>query len=681
MLVSPRSCILPIVATLLFLCQHGRAGQGGAAGASAEDGEGRANSSAPSGEAAPADADAQSFAAAIRAETIREIQNLGGEIEWDQSPAGRRAVKLTVVKRPVTDAHLALLQPLDELREVTVHGLEITDAGLAALASLARLERLRLNYTRVTDAGIARQGSFSQLRELDLTGCFRVTDAGLKHLKRLPKLRTLNLTFTRATDECIADLRTGSPDLEVHRWYGIGGGDASEAKDPARQSLASHLLRRLRSKSLRQRADSFSERHDWTGLAVNLDETLRAHPDEIWLWRMHAWNCAYNLAAEPNDPLDRYFWIAQGIRVLVCAAQRNPKRVEPVWDVGWFVAQRIGRSDDARLFRALFADDAELHQALIVGFSRDEVLGPAGKPDNWLVARRWSQKACDLLPQNPDAELSPIICLSQPPSCLIHYAEAMEQDGVFGERARRAWQQAAEQWRDFGDHPLPTTAGPTIRLNELPEYSETARRLGAKLDDLAPGLREEISEQRTKAIPPAMLRAWKKEATERNLSERELAARVETWLKITNVDIAEKVEPPHRAEARRLAKQADAAKRMADVIGRYRSIVNFDYWTLRCRIERLSTTLSARQRLYQASRELEQQPVTADHLAKAKSLFDDGFALWRQTFDAYPTLYEDPVLAEELLPAIESCRRAFLGHEPLPQNFPLKELVDRWADR
>ena len=55
----------------------------------------------------------------------------------------------------VTDATLAHLQELTELRSLHLPGSQVTDAGLVHLGQLTQLQVLYLGQNRVTDAGLA----------------------------------------------------------------------------------------------------------------------------------------------------------------------------------------------------------------------------------------------------------------------------------------------------------------------------------------------------------------------------------------------------------------------------------------------------------------------------------------------------------------------------------------------
>ena len=94
-----------------------------------------------------------------------------------------------------TDAGLAHLQSLHELRILVLISPNVTDAGLAHLEGLTNLEALEL-FCHVGDAGLAHLKNLTRLETLSLAET-TITDAGLVHLKRLTKLSRLSLSGTR----------------------------------------------------------------------------------------------------------------------------------------------------------------------------------------------------------------------------------------------------------------------------------------------------------------------------------------------------------------------------------------------------------------------------------------------------------------------------------------------------
>ncbi len=102
------------------------------------------------------------------------------------------------------DAELAELAPISAaLHWLDLGETAVTDAGLAALGAMKNLRRLQLDRTALTDAGLTRLSGLTQLELLNLHTT-QVTDIGLMALGGLPRLRTLYLWNTRMTPEAVA---------------------------------------------------------------------------------------------------------------------------------------------------------------------------------------------------------------------------------------------------------------------------------------------------------------------------------------------------------------------------------------------------------------------------------------------------------------------------------------------
>jgi hypothetical protein len=85
--------------------------------------------------------------AAPQDEAVAKIESLGGRVY--KNTAGQ--VDIVDLKGPqITDEHLALLQSLPALRQLSLDGSQVTDRGLDQLLNLPNLEEVSLLRTKVT---------------------------------------------------------------------------------------------------------------------------------------------------------------------------------------------------------------------------------------------------------------------------------------------------------------------------------------------------------------------------------------------------------------------------------------------------------------------------------------------------------------------------------------------------
>src|SRR5262245_56417169 len=102
-----------------------------------------------------------------------------------------------------TDDELATVEDLDRLLEfnllVPVGQSGVTDAGLAHLRRLENLRAVRMEDAQVNDAGLGYLAGLPHLQELWLMSTGGVTDAGWAHLARMTELRELVLYHTGIT--------------------------------------------------------------------------------------------------------------------------------------------------------------------------------------------------------------------------------------------------------------------------------------------------------------------------------------------------------------------------------------------------------------------------------------------------------------------------------------------------
>lgn len=130
----------------------------------------------------------------------------------------------------LTDADIAHLSGLPDLRDLTVDKSRLSDEGLKYLARLPNIEYLTLTGHRFTDEGLAHLRQTAHLKVLWLeSDVNEITDAGLEALKGLKGLEVLDLSGSKVTDEGLVYLKA-MPNLKEVRLRGTQITDAGWQK-------------------------------------------------------------------------------------------------------------------------------------------------------------------------------------------------------------------------------------------------------------------------------------------------------------------------------------------------------------------------------------------------------------------------------------------------------------------
>jgi hypothetical protein len=409
---------------------------------------------------------------------------------------------------------------------------------------------------------------------------------------------------------------------------------------------------------------------DWTNLSATLQQIAKIEPHFIKVWRYQGWNLSYNVSAEFDDYRERYRWVIRGIDYLNEGIRYNRNDPMLVWDVGWFVSQKIGRADESKQFRRLFKEDDDF-------FNRYNDARPKEDRDNWLVGMDWYVVAEGLVDRGADLKKStPVIFYSNRPMCRMNYAEALELDGVFGEKAFFAWRRAEDDWREFGNRSVPTwEPGVKIVLSHKEQLLAEAARCVADLDKLDPGLRGRIRQERIAKLSPAQRKAFETPPDQRRSEEVfSQAAQAESLVNVRHEDVARRVSRKNFEEALGLARKAEALEEQARKIDSNRTLVNYDYWRMRARFEQETTTIQAREALYKADRAL----AAGTDLVGAKKQYEQGYVLWRKVLDdpRWPELKKEEKLGEELARSVRRYRRVLQQRdEQFPRDFILQDIV------
>lgn len=458
----------------------------------------------------------------------------------------------------------------------------------------------------------------------------------------------------------------GGPLAQVRQEYHLGQTYLGEV-DPTSETikLVTLGMRGVAANVLWSKSHEYHKRKDWTNLAATLKQLAKLQPNFVSVWEYQAWNISFNVSAEFDDFRQRYRWVMKGIDYLKEGMKYNEREALLPSTIGWFLGQKIGRSDEKKQFRRMFKEDDDFHGSR-----------PLAERDNWLVARQWHQLAEDMVDQRGAVmrRQIPLLYRSQAPMCLMNYADNLEKDGLFGEVAKRAWAAAATAWERYGQLELPSSFVKVCRLGEKEYYQKRAVKLQGELETLAPGMRAKIAAEKLARLSPKERLSLDAPLDKQTTELLELAAEVRQRLEVTHAEVARHAPPPQRAKAEQLAADLDKADGMVRAISHEREIVNYDYWRLRAQVEQTDEQLNARELIHRGDR------AHADgDLVAARKAYEQGIAAWRKVLDRFPTLVTDRTTGDDLMDVIKHYKRTLDQlDEPFPKKFLLQDIYDRW---
>ena len=277
------------------------------------------------------------------------------------------------------------------------------------------------------------------------------------------------------------NLTEGGSLTQLRRDYQLSQANLGEI-DPASESmkLATLGMRGVAANLLWSRANEYKKKEEWDNLRATLNQIAKLQPNFISVWSFQAWNLSYNVSVEFDNYEHRYHWVKKGMEFLMQGIRYNTNEPRLLWDLGWFFGHKVGRSDEYRQFRRKYNTDVDFHESLAGKINVSEALDYKNQPDNWLTAYQWfseAQRVVDL----KDARVigkNPLVFHSDSAKALIRYADAIEEEGKFGDIARIAWERAYARWTQYGNREIPTSYGYMIRLNEGERLERTTGETG-----------------------------------------------------------------------------------------------------------------------------------------------------------------------------------------------------------
>ncbi len=434
--------------------------------------------------------------------------------------------------------------------------------------------------------------------------------------------------------------------------------------DPTSETikLATLGMRGLAANLLWDKANQYMKEEDWTNLSATLEQIARLQPNFVSVWAFQGWNLSYNVSVEFDDYHDRYRWVIKGVDFLKRGTEYNHDEPRLLTDIGWTIANKIGTADEHVQYRRLFREDDDFNGSR-----------PLAQRDNWLVGREWLGKADEVVAQGRAVKgNSPLLFYSRPAMCLINYAEALEEEGRFGEVAKNAWLKAADGWTELGNRDLPTQYGQFIRMSDKEEFDRRAREAIDELERLAPGLRKQLAAERVAALDEKERRAYETPRSLRTKEQDKLAYEIGDKLVVSHMDVAERLTGENHSRAFELAEEAGEAEAVSQMIGTQRETVNFENWRLRCRFEPEDDTLAARKAMYDGDK-----AFNAAQLPPAGEFYLEGIQKWRKVLDKYPELLKDSLITEDLMTSINRYRNILHQlAEEFPAPFILQDVID-----
>jgi hypothetical protein len=464
--------------------------------------------------------------------------------------------------------------------------------------------------------------------------------------------------------------RAGGELAQLRKAYNLSQADLGKV-DPASETmkLATLGLRGVAVNVLWEKANYYKKTEDWTNLTATLEQLAKLQPNFITFWKFQAWNLTYNVSVEFDDYHDRYYFVRRGIEFLQEGEQYNKDNPQLLWDLGWFIGQKIGRADEYLQYRRLFKNDEDFHAADRTPEERD----------NWLVGKEWYLKGIDAV-ENRGKNIgrkSPRDFYSSPAKSQMNYAEAIEEEGYF-EKARLAWVKAADEWRQFGNQFIEHSTGVRLQLGAQSRLEKEVADLRAKLDGMLPDARAKVLEEKRAALTTEDRALLELPQDKVPAEQAEKRYQLDSKMVVSDREVAERIareQPANQNQALQLASELEREQRLLDFTVSYKRDANYDYWMTRAEFEQTPSALAARTKMFEA-----RQAFRDADLPKAKKLYQEGFAEWRKVIDKFPSILSDEeTTGGDLLDFIKRYRTVLDQlDEKLGEDFPLWDVIEKF---
>ncbi|CAL1151181.1 unnamed protein product [Cladocopium goreaui] len=440
--------------------------------------------------------------------------------------------------------------------------------------------------------------------------------------------------------------------------------------DPASETikLATLGLRGLAVNLLWDRATHYKKVEDWTNLAATLEQLAKLQPNFVTFWKYQSWNLSYNVSVEFDDYKDRYYWVRRGIQFLQKGVTYNRDSPQLLWELGWVLGQKIGRSDEKVQYRRLFKADEEFHP---------EDRPPADR-DNWLVSKEAYLESVAAVDERGKSlgKKSPSIFYSSPSKSQMNYSAAIEDEGLF-QKAVAGWEVAEREWREFGNLQIEHSTGKFIRFNDEDDLTERVAELNEQLKAMGEDVEAKAQADARASLTDAQREAYDTPAEDRTDEQNELYYQARNAMKIDAAKLAAVVaqmSPEKERQARELAAELMDTEQSLRFVRAYKGTTNYDYWATRCAFEQTKAAVTARELVFRARRLFREEgdPVGA------KEAYETSFNRWAEVFEEFPQLKDgEDTTGDDVMVFIYEFNRVLEQlDEEIPDDFPLWEIIE-----
>jgi hypothetical protein len=248
----------------------------------------------------------------------------------------------------------------------------------------------------------------------------------------------------------------------------------------------------------------------------------------------------------------------------------------------------------------------------------------------------------------------------------------LEEDGTFGVVARDGWTLAGDEMRRFSVREIPTTWDVPIRLGMREAELARADRLAGELEQLMPGRFKAIEDSKRASLTADQKAAIDVSPLERTDAQHADAQAATEIVKVDWPMVVAESPSDVRPRAKELLRQYTEAKETAEIIERYREIVNFDVWRSTCEAEVTESAIKAREATWRAEKDFENA-----RLQPAKQAYEEAFAAWREVLDGSPVLRADQITKDDINELVDRYRKLLEQlDEPFPKSFPLQDILN-----